>query len=142
MGELRNCPVCGKVFVKVVKNLCPACVEAEEQEFMEARDYIKNNPGASVEEITTVTKIDEKKILKWLREGRIDYSNRAGGLRPTCKSCGATINVGNLCAKCAKELSNRIHSITASGQGADKPAQEGKDDQSKRMYVANRIRKE
>lgn len=142
MGELKNCPVCGKVFVKVVKNLCPACVEAEEREFMEARDYIKDNPGASVETITAVTGVEEKKILRWLREGRIEYTNADGRMRPICRSCGATINVGDLCSKCAKELSEKIHSMTDSGHRKEKTSEEGKEELSRRMYVANRMRKD
>ncbi len=142
MGELKNCPVCGKVFVKVVKNLCPACIEAEEREFMEVRDYIKDNPGASVEEITTITGTEEKKILRWLREGRIEYTNSEGKLRPTCKSCGTPINVGNLCAKCAKELSSKINSMTSAGQKYNKSSDEGRDENSRRMYAAKRVRKD
>lgn len=140
MGELKNCPVCGKVFVKVVKNLCPACVEAEEKEFMTVREYIKENPGASVEEISVVTEIDEKKILKWLREGRIEYSSKEAGLKITCKSCGAPISVGNLCINCAKELSDKMHSISRQDKAPVK-SDSVEDPLTKRMFVANRLRK-
>ena len=140
MGELKNCPVCGKVFVKIVKNLCPDCVEAEEKEFLTVREYIKENPGASVEEISVVTEIDEKKILRWLREGRIEYSSRQAGIKITCKSCGAPISVGNLCGECARELSDKLHSMSRQDKSFAK-SNDDEDPLSKRMFVANRLRK-
>lgn len=141
MGELKNCPVCGKVFVKVVRNLCPECVEAEEREFTEVRDYIKDRPGASVDEIVNVTGIEEKKILRWMREGRIEYSVK-GQIGLTCHSCGAPITIGEICNKCSKELSGRLNSISKGMFGAPKTESTNQDAKSRRMYGAYGTRKD
>lgn len=145
MSELRNCPVCGKIFVKLVRNLCPDCIENEEQEFFQVREYLKDNAGASVEDITGYTGINEKKVLRWMREGRIEYTLHYGGASLTCDSCDAEINVGHLCAKCASNLANKLNSISKAKLGDKLPHKSsGSQDESKsgRMFVANRLRNE
>ncbi len=141
MGELRNCPICGKVFIKLGKNLCPDCMEKEEQEYKEVRQYLKENPGASVMEIKEITGIDENKILKWIREGRIDTSSIGPGAALTCKSCGTQITVGNLCLKCAQLLAKEIKTISHGSPGKDEKTQKPMDLTQKGMIVAEKIRK-
>lgn len=138
MGELRNCPNCGKVFVKVNRNLCPECIEKEESEFEEVRKYLKDNPGASVDEISEIVGVDEKKILRWMREGRLDVSFAGAGQELTCKRCGAPISLGNLCSSCIKLLSGQMRATAV----PSKPQQEDKDAKVKRMFVAERHRNE
>lgn len=140
MGELRNCNICGKVFVRINRNICPDCLDKEEQEFEEVRRYLKENPGASVMEISEITGVHEDKILKWMREGRIDASYRADG-RITCKRCGTSITAGNLCSKCAQSLATQFKSAAAGTAKADKPV-EAEGAKSKGMFVAERLRSE
>ncbi|WP_418791027.1 TIGR03826 family flagellar region protein [Phosphitispora sp. TUW77] len=137
MGDLRNCPECGKVFVKINKNLCLDCIEKEEAEFEEVRKYLKDNPKAPVEEIVEITGVQEKKVLRWMREGRVDISFFDGSKGLTCKSCGTVIKTGNFCAKCAKDLSAQMKG--AAGQRTIR--QEEPEKEKKRgMYFANRMR--
>lgn len=139
MGELRNCPVCGKVFVKLSKNLCPDCIDKEEREFEEVRQYLKDNPGASVGEIFEVTGVEEDKILKWIREGRVEaYIGK--GCVLTCKRCGSDIIAGNLCSKCAQvfaaEIKSASHSVPVGDTEPDKP----KEPKGRGMFVAQKLR--
>jgi len=69
MPDLRNCPICGKVFVKINRNLCPECIEKEEKEFELVRKYLKDNPGASVEEIAEITDVEKNSALDERRPG-------------------------------------------------------------------------
>jgi len=138
MPDLRNCPLCGKVFVRLTRNICPDCVEREEQEYETVRKYLKENPGASVPEIAEVTEVEENKILKWMREGRIEVSYSAGsGL--TCKRCGAVISAGNYCSKCARALAAQMKSAAGS-----RPVKEEEPEKEARrgMFVADRLREE
>lgn len=140
MPDLRNCPVCGKVFVKISRNLCPECIEKEETEYEQVRKYLKDNPGASVEEISELTGVDEKKILRWIREGRIDATHDMGDTGLTCKRCGAEISIGNLCSKCIQLLSGQMKSVSSSGPSVEPAAEKGKDPKERRMFVADRHR--
>ncbi len=139
MGDLRNCPECGKVFVKINKNLCPDCIEKEENEFEEVRKYLKDNPKASVEEIVEITGVEEKKVLRWMREGRVDVSFSDGSSGLTCKSCGARIKTGNFCSSCAKALSAQMKG--AAGQRTIRQEEPEKEKEKRRgMYTADRLR--
>lgn len=142
MPDLRNCPVCGKVFVKINRNLCPECIEKEEKEYEIVRKYLKDNPGASVEEISEITGVDEKKVLRWIREGRIDVSYSQGGTGLTCKRCGAPISIGNLCSACIKILSGQINSAVSSRPQAEAADTKAKEAKERRMFVADRIKNE
>ncbi|MHB9093455.1 MAG: hypothetical protein ACYC21_02185 [Eubacteriales bacterium] len=143
MGDLRNCPVCGKVFVKLNRNLCPECMDKEEFEYEEARKYLKDNPGASIEEISELTGIDEKKIMRWVREGRIDVNYDGVSPGVTCKRCGASISLGNLCSNCIRLLSGQMKSAaTSSKPAAGAEPDKDKDSKTKGMFVADRLRKE
>ena len=43
MGELDNCANCGKLFVKVTRNVCPDCVKEEEKKFQTVYDSSSNH---------------------------------------------------------------------------------------------------
>lgn len=141
MGELKNCPVCGKIFVRVTRNLCPDCIEKEEEEFEVVREYIKNcNCEPTVEKISEAVGVEEKKILKWAREGRIEF-NWQGSLKGvTCKRCGVDITIGEYCPNCVKFMVSQLQSMPK-GQSADKkPTDRTRDSKNEGMFVANRIR--
>lgn len=141
MGDLRNCPECGKVFVKISKNLCPDCIEKDEKAFEEVRAYLKDYPGASVEEICGATGVEEKKVLKWIREGQIEVCFREGGRVLTCKGCGVPVTSGNFCARCAKDLSSQIETATRPGHKRES-ADSGDAQKRKGMFTADRAREE
>ena len=58
--KLRNCPQCGKLFVYSHRNLCPECLKKDEQDFDTVRDFLYDNPQASLEEISEETRISTK----------------------------------------------------------------------------------
>lgn len=140
MGELRNCPICGKIFIKVVRNICPDCLDQEEREYEEVRKYLKDAPGASVSEVSEVTGVSEDRVLKWMREGRLDVALTVGGL--TCRSCGAPITAGNLCVRCAHELAARIKSMSGTSHTQTSQTDRAKDPKARGMFVADRIRED
>lgn len=100
--ELRNCPECGKLFAFMTRNLCPACLEAEERLFQEIESYLRQNPGATVSEVSQGTGVDEKKIIFFLRNGRLIGSGTA--LLLECERCGKPIKTGRFCDTCRAEL--------------------------------------
>ena len=141
MSDLRNCSQCGKVFVRINRNICPDCMDKEEHEYEEVRKYLKDNPGASVMEIAEVTGVHEDKILKWMREGRIDAIYRGDGVI-TCKRCGASITAGNLCAKCAQSLASQFKSAASAVAPREEKPETDDGAKNKGMFVAERLRNE
>jgi len=106
--ELRNCPECGKVFVYVTRNLCPECAAKEEELFRKVKDYLYEVPGATMEEIYEKTGVPPKKILEFLREGRLILKKENVNLILHCEMCGQPILTGRLCDKCSREMKRKF----------------------------------
>ena len=72
--DLRNCPICGKLFVFMTRNMCPDCIKKEDEEFDLVREYINEHAEATIDEVSEATGIPPSKILKFLKEGRLMIS--------------------------------------------------------------------
>ena len=77
--NIKNCPKCGKLFSPVGGSLiCKDCIRAEEQEFEKVRDYLRENRGADINVVSEKTGVSTKKILRYLKEGRLQSTGRMG----------------------------------------------------------------
>lgn len=125
--ELRNCRRCGKVFAYVNNPLCPKCVEVEEEEFKLVREYVASHDKPTVQETAEATGVDEKQILKFLREGRLLKAGCKWSVL-ACESCGKPIPGGRFCDECANSLAQQFSdAVNAKGEAAknwtrEKPA--------------------
>ncbi|OPJ56057.1 TIGR03826 family flagellar region protein [Alkalithermobacter paradoxus] len=116
--ELINCRKCGRAFGSVNgEQYCSKCRDDDHDDFIKVRDYLYDNPGATVKEVSEETGVSEKKILKFLKEERIEIADEANAIL-SCERCGKSIKSGKYCQKCKtelqKELSNAAKSISAS----------------------------
>ena len=102
--ELRNCPECGKLFVYVHRNLCPDCLKKDEEDFGKVREYINNNPRATIEEVAENTEVSVKQILEYLKEGRLILQSNNVNITLNCEMCREPILTGRLCSKCSDKL--------------------------------------
>ena len=104
---LANCIKCGKLFNKVLRDLCPVCIEQMEQDFERVYVFLKENGPTHIDVLHEETGVEKKLIMKFLAEGRFE------GVTVTykCESCGVSINSGKLCAKCAQELNDQIQKM-------------------------------
>lgn len=107
--ELRNCPECGKLFLYTSKNLCPDCMKKEEEIFDRVRDYLYKNPNSPLEKVAEETEVDEKKILEFLKEGRLILKSGNPYIL-SCEICGAAILTGRYCENCARNLKKKLES--------------------------------
>lgn len=109
MANLRNCPICGRVFAHNGRDICNKCLEKEDDDYAIVRRYVRDHPGASVSEVAEATEIDEDKILQFLRDGRLVTK----GLTYTtmCERCGKTISSGKFCESCLKQLGAEIRGM-------------------------------
>ncbi|OAR05150.1 hypothetical protein SA87_08355 [Hydrogenibacillus schlegelii] len=107
MGELANCPRCGRVFVRLPgQKVCPACAAEIEAEFERVYAFIrkKENRQATIYEVSDKTGVSVRQITEFIREGRIRIADHPNLAYP-CERCGkALITEGRFCPSCKKEL--------------------------------------
>lgn len=114
--ELRNCPICGKLFVYTVKNMCPECAKEDEANFEKVRSYLSEKPIATLEEVSENTGVPAKNILEYLKAGRLILKKSNMGIL-SCEMCGAPILTGRYCDKCAREMKKKMDRITSEAIG-------------------------
>lgn len=106
---LRNCPECKRLFTGGTHDICTDCMKKEEEDYEKVAQYLKKNPKSSIEDVTEETEVTRKKIIKFLKEGKILGAEITTG-EPLlmCSSCGEPITEGKLCRKCADALSQKL----------------------------------
>ncbi len=103
---LSNCKKCGTLFSRVKQPICPACIKKEEAQLETASQWLRENPGETVQTLSNATNIEKTQILKWAREKRIMISEDVDG--GICKRCGKEVSNGPLCDRCKLSLSHDV----------------------------------
>jgi len=106
MGELANCPRCGKIFAKTkFCDVCQACFQKEEKLFEKVYQFIRKreNRTATIEQVIEATGVDENLIIKYIKSGRLRLA-QFPNLGYKCDKCGSSIREGILCEKCSDDL--------------------------------------
>jgi len=109
--ELRNCPECGRVFAYIDINLCPACKKKDEENLVKVKEYLSENPHIGILELAEAVDVEEDRIMRWIREGRIE-GKKFPGMKVSCERCGRPIQEGRFCIKCSNELAKGFSSLT------------------------------
>lgn len=107
--NLDNCPRCGRLYVKNLMELCQPCIKDLEHEYEICVNYLRENKGTNIQELSDATGISIKEITRFIREGRISIANAPNMMYP-CEVCGTLIRDGHMCDSCRsrlrKDLSN------------------------------------
>lgn len=114
--NLDNCPRCGLLFVKNLMGLCSACIKELEHEYEICVNYLRENKGTNIQELSDATGISIKEITRFIREGRISIANAPNMMYP-CEVCGTLIRDGHMCDSCRsklrKDLTNAVKENSA-----------------------------
>jgi len=117
--NFKNCPRCGKAFSSSMEIVCPACVKKEAEMFERVYEYVKENPNCSISEVSEACEVSTKRILQYIREGRIEASS---GMQDdvVCSQCGVPIRTGRMCGKCLSATSSKVSNMkeTYKAQGS------------------------
>lgn len=142
MPELRNCPECGRLFSYTGRNLCHKCIESEEEEFKQVRKFVRDHPGATVFDTAEATGVDEEKILRFLREGRLISRGLQSGIVLKCERCGKVIDAGKYCKECLSELDHDFRRTIADSRPESKEGPKpGRDGDKMHIMDARDFRK-
>lgn len=99
--------------------LCTACRRSEQDDFHVVKEYLSENPGTSVAKVVDDTGVSMEKIMKFLREDRLEIKGEDGYILE-CESCGSKIASGRFCNSCINNLRGEIDTITKNSQKSKK----------------------
>jgi len=110
--DVRNCKGCSRLFNYLGgQPLCPECIKALDLKFDEVKEYVYDNPGAGMTEVSEAMDVSINQIKRWIREEKLSFSDEAQvGLE--CEGCGKMIRTGRFCQDCKTKYVNGFSSIT------------------------------
>lgn len=97
--DAKNCKVCGRIFYHHHNDICPDCIIRDEQDFQKVRLFLKEFPGSKINVVEEYTGVSSKKILKYLREERLELAEKSEDFLK-CLKCGKPITTGMYCSEC------------------------------------------
>lgn len=85
-----------------MRDICPTCYKEEEEAFEIVYHFLRDrkNREATLFEIVEATGVEEKLIIKFIKEHRLRTSFFPNLTYP-CEKCGSPINKGRLCDDCS-----------------------------------------
>ena len=109
--DVRNCRSCGRLFNYIGgAPLCPSCARELDQKFQVVKEYIYDNPSATIQQVSEDNEVSIQQIKKWIREERLCFSkDSVVGIE--CENCGAMIKTGRFCLVCKDKLANSLNSV-------------------------------
>lgn len=106
--NIRNCKRCGRLYTYNGIDLCPECYRQDEEDFIKIRDYIEAHPYATMIEISRETQVAIKKIMEFLKEGRLMLNSDNTNIVLKCERCGKPISTGRFCEECKNKLGKEL----------------------------------
>ncbi|MBR4725521.1 MAG: flagellar protein [Lachnospiraceae bacterium] len=136
--EVRTCRSCGKLYNYLGRTtpMCPACMKALEEKFQIVKEYIRDNPGANIQQVSDDTEVAVKVIKQWVREERLTFAEGSGvGLE--CENCGASILTGRFCANCKNKVANDMNGILEANRPKPVVEEKKRDASAKMRFLDN-----
>lgn len=118
--DLRSCTKCERAYSFDGNALCPKCRYEDDGDFKIVKEYLYDNPGADIKAVAQDTEVEVRKILQYLKEGRISITAGSENTALSCERCDASINIGKYCNKCVNEMKKEINgAIDSSRKGKE-----------------------
>ncbi len=109
--DVRNCKNCGKLFNYLGgQPICPDCGKKLEDKFLEVKQYIYDNPQASIQQVSEENDVSVQQLRAWVRQERLEFTE-ASLVGLNCEKCGALIRSGRFCAMCKAKLGETLSNV-------------------------------
>lgn len=132
--DVRACKRCKNLFQYISgRAICPHCLKKEEEMFGRVKDFLRKDPGAQMQDVSTETEVPVHIIESFIRAGRLEVSADSP-LGIPCENCGALIRTGRYCKTCSSILQGQL--IQAAGEIKAKPMKK-EDEVKARMRFLN-----
>lgn len=115
--EVRNCRSCSRLFNYIGgPNICPACREEVEKKYQMVKDYVRDNPGTTIQAIADENDVSPQQIKQWIREERLEFT-ASSTVTIECEKCGASIRTGRYCKACKDKMATALGGLIAKPEG-------------------------
>lgn len=135
--NLINCKECGKVFASSGSKVCPDCRQSEEEKFELVKEYLWEHPNSTVAAVSEATNVEEKIIIKFIKENRLQSEGLDIDYTLECKSCGKEIDSGVYCDSCRGKMLSDFNS-----KPAEKKEKKNKGKKSEKMFLSDRFKRD
>ncbi|MFC7373034.1 TIGR03826 family flagellar region protein [Fictibacillus iocasae] len=107
--DLTNCPQCGKLYVKKIRETCDVCYKEEEKQYDLVYKFVRRSENrlATLLDTHHKTGVPEKTIIKFIHQGRIRVVGFPNFTYP-CDGCDSPILDGRLCEGCKTKIQNDL----------------------------------
>ena len=92
--------------------------------FFTVKEYIRNNPHATIRDVADANEVSVNQIQQWVREERLQFSSDSG-VALQCEKCGAKIYTGRYCDKCKAGLANGLTKAFSDDKKHAEPKKKG-----------------
>ena len=127
-AKLAYCDKCGKLFSSLRGEvLCPVCDAQDREAKNKMKEYLRDNPKATLREAAAATGAPEDSVKRLSMEvisAKLN-SNKKMDVAYPCANCGTLIKTGTYCMACAAELQKKAQQ-TAANIVATPPPSESK----------------
>lgn len=129
--EVRACKKCGSLFNFISgMSLCPACMKEIDDKFPKVKQYIYDNPGVGIQQVSEENEVPTAIIKKWVKEERLAFAE-GSAIGVECERCGKMILTGRFCEACKAEVKQQFGSIIKS---SPRPERKPTRDKAKMRY--------
>lgn len=117
--DIRNCSRCGKIYIYDGFKLCIDCRKEDEEDFLKVKHYLEEHPRSNIMKVSEATEVDTKKIIEFLKEGRLEVRSE-DNLLLKCERCGKPITKGRFCDECKLAMEREFKKVTRATISDDK----------------------
>lgn len=109
--EVKACRRCRALFHHVVgPQLCQKCIRKDEEDFARVKEYLYDNPGASMTTVCEELDVTVRQVQQYLRDGRLTVS-KDSPIGIECERCNTRIQTGRYCDACRASMTNQFSSV-------------------------------
>ena len=109
-AKLAYCEKCGKLFSSLHgETLCPTCDAADRAAKDKIKEYLRDNPKATLKEAAAATGAPADSVKRLSMEvisAKLNSNKKIDSVHP-CANCGTMIKTGTYCPACAAELQKK-----------------------------------
>mgnify|MGYP002622327557 CR=1 FL=1 len=116
-AKLAYCEKCGKLFSSLHgETLCPPCDAQDRAAKDKIKEYLRDNPKATLKQAAEATGAPEDSVKRLSMEvisAKLNSNKKIDSVHP-CAHCGTMIKTGTYCPACAAELQKKAQQNTIS----------------------------